>query len=63
MIGLITPPIGTALYIVSDVADIPFEKVVKETIVFVIPMIIVLIIIALTPDLVLFLPRVFGYSG
>lgn len=63
MIGLITPPIGTSLYIVADVASIPFEKLVRATIIFVIPMIIVLFLLTLVPDLVLFLPRVFGYSG
>ncbi len=63
MIGLITPPVGTSLYIVADVASIPFEKLVRATIIFVIPMIIVLFILTLVPDLVLFLPRVFGYSG
>lgn len=63
MIGLITPPVGTSLYIVADVASIPFEKLVRATMIFVIPMIIVLFILTLVPDLVLFLPRLFGYSG
>ncbi len=63
MIGLITPPVGTSLYIVADVASIPFEKLVRATMIFVIPMIIVLFLLTLVPDLVLFLPRVFGYSG
>jgi tripartite ATP-independent transporter DctM subunit len=63
MIGLITPPIGTSLYIVADVASISFEKMVRSTIVFIIPMVIVLIVLALSPDVVLYLPRLFGYSG
>ena len=31
VIGIITPPVGTALYIVSDITKLPFEKVSKET--------------------------------
>jgi TRAP-type C4-dicarboxylate transport system permease large subunit len=63
MIGLITPPIGTSLYIVADVAGISFAKMSKATIVFVIPMVVVLLLITLIPELVLFLPKFFGYSG
>ena len=63
MIGLITPPVGTSLYIVADVAGISFDKMSRAALVFVIPMAVVLILIMLVPDLVLFLPRLFGYSG
>jgi TRAP-type C4-dicarboxylate transport system permease large subunit len=63
MIGLITPPIGTSLYIVADVAAISFEKLVKATLIFLIPLIIVLFLLAFIPEIVLFLPRLFGYVG
>jgi len=61
MIGLITPPIGTSLYIVADIASIPFEKLVKATLVYLIPMIAVLFLIAFVPEIVLFLPKLLGY--
>lgn len=63
MIGLITPPIGTSLYIVSDVASVSFEKLSREVLVFLIPMVLVLFLLVLVPDLILFLPKLFGYAG
>ncbi|RKX99658.1 MAG: TRAP transporter large permease [Spirochaetes bacterium] len=63
MIGLITPPIGTSLYIVSDVASISFEKMVRATLIYLIPMIVVLFLLAFFPQIVLFLPKLFGYTG
>jgi len=63
MIGLITPPIGTSLYIVSEVANIPFEKVVRATLIYLIPLITVLLMLAFFPQITLFLPRLFGYQG
>jgi len=61
MIGLITPPIGTSLYIVADVASISFERLVRAVLIYLIPMIAVLFLLAFTPDLVLFIPRLLGY--
>jgi tripartite ATP-independent transporter DctM subunit len=63
MIGLITPPIGTSLYIVSDIASIPFERLARATIIYLFPLIGLLLILAFMPDLVLFIPRLLGYSG
>ena len=63
MIGLITPPIGTSLYIVSDIAAIPFERLARATIVYLFPLIGLLIFLAFMPELVLFIPRLLGYSG
>ena len=31
VIGIITPPVGTSLYIVADITKLPFEAVAKET--------------------------------
>lgn len=63
MIGLITPPIGTSLYIVADVASISFERLVRAVLIYLIPMVAVLFILAFTPDLVLLIPRLLGYTG
>ena len=60
MIGLITPPVGTSLYILSDVANLPFERVVRATLVFTIPLIAVLYLVTYIPSLSLFLPRLLG---
>ena len=58
MIGLLTPPVGLVLYVVSDVAKITFESMVKETLPFFIPLIAVLAMLTYLPALVLWLPKV-----
>lgn len=63
MIGLITPPIGTSLYIVSDIASIPFERLTRATMIYLFPLIGLLLLLAFMPDLVLFIPRLLGYTG
>jgi tripartite ATP-independent transporter DctM subunit len=58
MIGTLTPPVGIVLFVVARVAKLPFEQVTRATAPFLIPLIVVLILITLFPELVLFLPRV-----
>lgn len=61
MIGLVTPPMGLVLYVVSDVSGERFENVVRDILPFYLPMLAVLILISLVPALVLALPDwVFG---
>ncbi len=55
-IGLLTPPVGSVLFIGSAVAKLPMEKVVKATLPFYLCMIIVLIMITFIPQISLFLP-------
>jgi tripartite ATP-independent transporter DctM subunit len=58
MIGTLTPPVGIVLFVVARVAKLPFEEVARATAPFLIPLIAVLILITVFPELVLFLPRV-----
>ena len=60
MIGLLTPPVGLVLYVVSDVANIPFEKMVKATFPFLLPLVICLLIVTYLPETFLWLPRIMG---
>lgn len=61
MIGTLTPPVGIVLFVVSRVANLPFEVVTKATAPFLIPLIAVLILITVFPPLVLWLPNlIFG---
>ena len=55
-IGLITPPMGMSLYVVSSVAKTTFEKVLKAIIPYLIVLIVVLLLITYIPALVTFLP-------
>ncbi|PIE34046.1 ABC transporter permease [candidate division KSB3 bacterium] len=57
MIGLLTPPVGMCLYVVSNIAKARLEDVMKEMMPFFIPLVLALAIITIFPDVVLFLPR------
>jgi tripartite ATP-independent transporter DctM subunit len=63
MFGLVTPPYGLLLFMMTKVADVPLRDIVREVIPFLGVMFIALMIITYMPDFVLFLPRMFGYSG
>lgn len=55
-IGLVTPPVGWNLYIVSELAGISFNKMVRSVLPFLIPLLISLIIMTYFPATVLWLP-------
>ena len=59
-IGLLTPPVGSVLFIGSAVAKIPMEKVVKATLPFYLCMIITLLLVTFVPAISLFVPSMFG---
>lgn len=59
-IGLLTPPVGSVLFIGSAVAKRPMEKVVKATLPFYVCMIITLLLVSFVPDIALLIPKVFG---
>ncbi len=56
MIGLLTPPVGMVLYVLSRVTGVPFEECTNATIPFVIPLVIVLLLVTFIPDLSMWLP-------
>ena len=58
MIGMLTPPVGMVLFVLSRMTPTPFEKICKAMVPFLGMCIIALIIIALVPPLVTFLPGV-----
>jgi tripartite ATP-independent transporter DctM subunit len=63
MIGLVTPPYGLLLFIISAISGAPLRHIIRDTMPFVIAMIIALAIITFVPDTVLWLPRTMGYKG
>ena len=58
MIGLLTPPVGMVLYVLSRVTNVPFESCAKATLPFLIPLVIVLLLVTFIPQLTLWLPSV-----
>jgi len=63
MIGLITPPYGLLLFMMVKIADVPLKDLVRDILPFLTVMIAALALITFVPELVLFLPRLFGYQG
>jgi tripartite ATP-independent transporter DctM subunit len=60
VIGLLTPPVGLVLYVLSSVTGAPFPLVVKGTLPFLVPLGITLLLITFVPAISLFLPRLLG---
>lgn len=56
MIGLLTPPVGMVLYVLSKVSNVPFERCVKATAPFLIPLVTVLLLLTFIPELSMWLP-------
>jgi tripartite ATP-independent transporter DctM subunit len=63
MLGLVTPPYGLLLFIMTRIAEVPLRALVRDTMPFLAAMIVALVLITLFPGLVLWLPRLFGYQG
>jgi tripartite ATP-independent transporter DctM subunit len=55
--GLVTPPYGLCLMIACAVAGMRMADVLKDTLIMLIPMLAVLALVIVWPDLVLFLPK------
>jgi tripartite ATP-independent transporter DctM subunit len=63
MLGLVTPPYGLLLFIMTRIAEVPMRDLVRDVLPFIGTMIITLIIITFVPETVLWLPHLFGYQG
>ncbi|HEU4377224.1 MAG TPA: TRAP transporter large permease subunit, partial [Hyphomicrobiaceae bacterium] len=63
MIGLITPPYGLLLFIISAISGAPLRHIIRDTMPFVYAMIVALAIITYFPETVLWLPKMMGYKG
>ncbi len=63
MLGLITPPYGLLLFIMTNIAEVPLRDIVRDVMPFLFAMILALILITFVPETVLWLPRLFGYQG
>jgi tripartite ATP-independent transporter DctM subunit len=57
MIGVATPPVGMCLFVVSGATGIKLERLMREVIPWVIPLIVVLFLITYIPSLVLVVPN------
>ena len=60
MLGLSTPPFGMLLFITSSTSGTPLKDVIKEIMPMIMVMLLELILITFVPNVVLFLPKMFG---
>lgn len=56
-VGVMTPPVGTACYIVCGILECPVEEYVKASVPFFLAILLVFAILVFFPDVVLFLPN------
>ncbi|MCX5840891.1 MAG: TRAP transporter large permease subunit, partial [Deltaproteobacteria bacterium] len=60
-LGLITPPVGTSLFVGCRIAKLPITAVVRPLIPLLGVEVVVLILVTYWPPLTLWLPRLFGF--
>ena len=63
MIGLITPPYGVLLFVMSGLTGIPLRDIIREIWSFIGILVAALLLMIFVPEVVLWLPRFFGYKG
>ncbi|WP_319530211.1 TRAP transporter large permease [uncultured Cohaesibacter sp.] len=61
MIGLITPPLGLCLFVAEAIAGVGMAKLTRAVLPLFLVEVVVLFIITFVPDVVIALPRYFGY--
>ncbi len=57
MIGILTPPMGMALFVVAQVGKMPVSTVTKGVLPFLIPIFLTLVTITIFPSIITFLPN------
>ena len=62
MIGLITPPYGLLLFVMSSLTRVPLIEIIREVWPFVLTLTVLLLILTRFPQIILFLPHAFGYK-
>jgi len=60
MIGTITPPVGLCLYVTCGIADVRLEQISRTIMPFLLVEVAVLFLITYVPELIMFLPSIFG---
>jgi tripartite ATP-independent transporter DctM subunit len=63
MLGLVTPPYGLLLFVMTGITGVPLRDIVRDVLPFLLAMIVALAVITFVPETVLWLPRLLGYEG
>ena len=59
--GLITPPVGTSLFVGCRIANLPITAVIRPMLPLLPIMIAILLLVTYVPEIVMWLPRIFGF--
>ena len=62
MIGLVTPPMGQLMFLISGVSGIPVGAIMREVWIFLVVLIALLFVLVYVPQLTLWLPELLGYE-
>ncbi|MEO7761511.1 MAG: TRAP transporter large permease [Casimicrobiaceae bacterium] len=57
MIGLLTPPMGLALFLVADIAKVSMREVLREMLPYYVPLLLTLLLITYIPEVTTWIPR------
>jgi tripartite ATP-independent transporter DctM subunit len=57
MLGLVTPPMGLALFLITDIAKVSMRAVLRELLPFYLPLLATLALITFVPELTLWIPK------
>jgi tripartite ATP-independent transporter DctM subunit len=60
LMGLLTPPVGLVLFVLSSVTDIPVKDVVRGVLPIYLPLLATLMVLTFVPAISTFLPALFG---
>ncbi|GLI26593.1 sialic acid TRAP transporter large permease protein SiaM [Agromyces rhizosphaerae] len=60
MVGLLTPPVGTVLFVTASVSRTRVGEVFRGALPFLIPSLVIMVLLILVPDWVMWLPGVLG---
>ncbi|MDJ0893763.1 MAG: TRAP transporter large permease [Alphaproteobacteria bacterium] len=62
-LGNITPPVGMTLMTAARIAEVPYERAIRQSLPFILSHLAVILAVSLFPGLVLWLPRLIGAVG
>ena len=57
MIGLLTPPVGMVLYVLAGISKVPFERIARVMVPYLVVLSIALLIVTFVPQISMFLPN------
>ncbi|MGI6284733.1 TRAP transporter large permease [Neomoorella humiferrea] len=61
IVGMVTPPVGVSLFVISAVGKIPMTDLVKRAFPFILVLTSILVVFALSPTFVMWFPKLLGF--